>query len=125
MQKITRAELWISIVVVLGMGVIHLVLAPQEFEETPYVGILFVAHSLAALIAAIGIYRGARIWGWGLGLFIAAGAVIGYVISRTVGLPGMEIEEWFQPLGMLALVLELSFVVLYLRRRPFGRGIAN
>lgn len=117
MHKPSRAEMWIGIAVVLAMGVIHLVLAPEEFEEARYMGFLFVAHSLAAIVAAIGIYRGGQLWGWGLGLFLAGGAFLGYVLSRTIGLPGMEIEEWLNPLGFLSLALEIGFLLLFMARR--------
>ena len=39
-----------------------------------------------------------------------------YVVSRAFGLPGLpESErEWFDPLGVLSLIVEGLFVVLYL-----------
>ena len=117
MKGISKTEVWLSIVVVIGMGAIHLISAPGEFQEAPYLGTLFVLHSLGAVVAAIGIYRGAKLWGWELGLLLAAGAIVGYVISRTIGLPGMEIEEWINPLGILSLVLEALFIVLFIRSR--------
>ena len=76
---------------------------------------MFGSCGVASIVAAIGIYRDARLWGWGLGLLIAGGAFVGYILSRTVGLPGMEVEEWLNPLGILSLALEVIFVGLYLR----------
>ena len=36
-------------------------------------------------------------------------------ISRTVGLPGLPVEEeWLEPLGLLSLLVEALFVGLYL-----------
>jgi hypothetical protein len=62
----------------------------------------------------VGIYRG-KGWGWALGLLVAAGAFAGYVISRTVGLPGLPVEtEWLEPLGVLSLVVEGLFVGVFL-----------
>jgi hypothetical protein len=38
---------------------------------------------------------------------------VGYVISRTVGLPGLPaVEEWLEPLGLLSLLVEGLFVGL-------------
>ena len=79
---------------------------------------MFGMCGVASMIAAIGIVRGERLWGWGLGLLIAGGVCVGYIVSRTVGLPGMEVEEWLNSLGILSLVLEISFVGLYLWTRP-------
>ena len=98
----------ISLIVVVGL--IHLIDAPEDLEEGSYLGFLFVANFLGALAAAAGIYRGNR-WGWSLGLLVAGGAFVGYVISRTIGLPGLPVEEaWLEPLGVLSLIVEALFV---------------
>ncbi len=96
-----------------AVGLIHLLEAPEELEEITYLGLLFLVNFGGAVVAAIGIYRGHR-WGWGLGTLLAAGAFIGYVISRTIGLPGMPVEEWLEPLGVLSLLVEALFVGLSL-----------
>jgi hypothetical protein len=37
------------------------------------------------------------------------------VISRTIGLPGLPVEEeWLEPLGLLSMVVEALFVGLFL-----------
>ena len=102
----------ISLIVVVGL--IHLIDAPEDLQEAPYQGLLFLANFFGALTAAIGIYRDRR-WGWSLGALVAGGAFVGYVISRTVGLPGLPIEEeWLEPLGLLSLLVEALFIGLYL-----------
>lgn len=103
----------ISLIVVVGL--IHLIEAPGDLQEAPYQGLLFLANFFGAIIAAIGIYRGHR-WGWGLGALVAGGALVGYVISRTVGLPGLPVEEeWLEPMGVLSLLVEGLFIGLFLR----------
>ena len=75
---------------------------------------LYLANFFGALLAAIGIYRGSR-WGWSLGALLSGGAFVMYVISRTVGLPGLPVEaEWLEPLGVLSLLVEALFIGLYL-----------
>jgi hypothetical protein len=102
----------ISLIVVVGL--IHLIDAPEDLEEGSYLGFLFLANFLGALVAAAGIYRGNR-WGWVLGLLVAGGAFAGYVISRTAGLPGLGVEEeWLEPLGVLSLVVEALFLGIFL-----------
>jgi hypothetical protein len=102
----------ISLIVVVGL--IHLIDAPGDLQEAPYQGLLFLANFFGSLTAAIGIYRG-RTWGWSLGFLVAGGALVGYVISRTVGLPGLPVEEeWLEPLGLLSLLVEALFLGLYL-----------
>jgi len=106
-----------GIALILVTGAIHFIDAPGSFGDATYKGLLFVANGIAAIIAAIGIYRGERLWGWGLGLLVAGGALIGYVISRTVGLPGLAPDVWLEPLGILSLLVEAAYVVLFLLSR--------
>jgi len=102
----------ISLIVVVGL--IHLINSPEDLEEGSYTGLLYLANFFGALAAAIGIYLGKR-WGWALGFLVAGGAFAGYVISRTVGLPGLPVEtEWLEPLGVLSLLVEGLFVGVFL-----------
>jgi uncharacterized membrane protein YfcA len=103
-----------GIALILVVGLIHLINSPEDLEEGSYTGLLYLANFAGALAAAVGIYREKR-WGWALGLLVAAGAFAGYVISRTVGLPGLPVEtEWLEPLGVLSLLVEGLFVGVYL-----------
>jgi hypothetical protein len=102
----------ISLIVIVGL--IHLINSPGDLEEGSYTGLLYLANFFGAILAAVGIYRG-RSWGWSLGALISVGAFVGYLISRTVGLPGLGVEEeWLEPLGVLSLLVEALFVGLYL-----------
>jgi hypothetical protein len=102
----------VSVIVIVGL--IHLINSPGDLEEGSYTGLLYLANFVGAILAALGIYRG-RSWGWSLGALVSVGAFVGYVISRTVGLPGLPVEEeWLEPLGVLSLLVEALFVGLYL-----------
>jgi hypothetical protein len=106
---------WIAIVLVLETGLLHLMTAQSEYEEAAYMGYLFVGNFCIALLSAYGIYR-RQLWGWLFGLFIAVGSIIGYAWSRTQGMPGMEVEEWFTPYGIVAMAVEGIFIALFLLR---------
>ena len=115
----------ISLIVIVGL--IHLINSPEDLEEGSYTGLLYLANFFGAVLAAIGIYRG-RSWGWNLGALVSVGAFAGYVISRTIGLPGLAVEEeWLEPLGLLSMVVEALFVGLYLTVfvRPKGGSGAD
>jgi uncharacterized membrane protein YfcA len=102
----------ISLIVIVGL--IHLINSPGDLEEGAYTGVLYLANFVGTLASAVGIYWRKR-WGWVLGFLVAGGAFAGYVISRTVGLPGLPVEtEWLEPLGVLSLVVEALFVGVYL-----------
>ena len=112
----------ISLIVIVGL--IHLINSPEDLAEGSYTGLLYLANFFGAILAAIGIYRG-RSWGWGLGALVSVGAFAGYVISRTVGLPGLGVEEeWLEPLGLLSLLVEALFMGLYVMVsvRPTGES---
>jgi threonine/homoserine efflux transporter RhtA len=111
----TRTFQWLSVAII---GLVHLYMVPQEYGEVAYMGVLFGINFIAAIIAAVGIYRQEN-WGWLLGVGIAIGSLIGYILSRTVGLPGMEIEAWLQPIGVLSLVVELAFIMLVMVKKPW------
>jgi hypothetical protein len=99
---------------VLATGLIHGVEGPAHYHEAAYQGLLFFLNAAGALVAARGISRGAKLWGWTLGVLISAGALMLYLISHTIGLPGLEIdEEWFEPLGVASLLVEGLYVLVY------------
>jgi uncharacterized membrane protein YfcA len=108
---------WAGASLIAAVGLIHLLEAPEELEEATYLGLLFLANFGGAVVAAIGIYRGHK-WGWGLGVLLAGGAFVGYVISRTLGLPGMPVEKWLEPLGVTSLLVEGLFLGLGWRSSP-------
>ncbi|MBA3944050.1 MAG: hypothetical protein H0X37_05745 [Herpetosiphonaceae bacterium] len=113
-NTLSKKVMWAGIILILLTGLIHVIDAPSSFGDATYKGLLFVANALGALVSAVGIYRGSRSWGWGLGLLVAGGAFVMYIISRTVGLPGLEPDVWLEPLGIASLIVEALFVGLTL-----------
>src|SRR5713101_5764816 len=106
-----------GIALILVTGAIHFIDAPGSFGDATYKGLLFLANGIAAVVAAFGIYRGERTWGWGLGVLVAGGALVAYVVSRTMGLPGIVPDIWLEPLGILSLMVEAAFIVLFAQSR--------
>jgi hypothetical protein len=66
-----------SIALILVTGAIHFIDAPGSFGDATYKGWLFLANGVGAVVAAVGIHRGERTWGWGLGVLVAGGALVG------------------------------------------------
>ncbi len=115
---------WLGVILITIVGAIHLILMRGEYEEAHYLGMLFAANFVGAIIAAIGIYRDS-LWGWILGFLVAAASLLGYFLSRTVGLPGMEIESWLDPYGVLSLLLEAIFIVLVIQKAPWKGAVQS
>ena len=108
------------------VGVIHLVVIPDGFEEGPaYVGVLFIVGGVAPLAAAAAMVLPALASVRRLAILLMALASIVMIVmglvSRLAGLPGAEQEGW----GLLivaSLVLELVFVLMTPALLGSGRG---
>ena len=96
-----------GVALILAVGAIHAIEAPNHFRAA-YLGVLFVVNAAAALVAAVGILRGAKGWGWTLGAAISGLSALAYLASRLFGLPGLgeTAGGWDEPLGSLALIVE-------------------
>jgi hypothetical protein len=95
-------------------GLLHLALAPEYLEERAYVGVLFVIGGMAAVGLGVLLWRRDEARLWPLAGVLAGGMAVGFVLSRTVGLPGFHESEW-ELSGVLCLVLEVGFVVVAAR----------
>lgn len=104
-----------GIVLILAVGAIHLFEAPEVFETAAYLSVLLVATSAGTLVTAVGIWRGAKSWGWTLGALISTLSAVAYLASRLFGLPGFEeaAGEWDEPLWSLVLIFEGLFLAAW------------
>ena len=108
-----RTTLLIGVTLIGLTGLIHLVEAPEQLEEETYIGVLFILNGLGAALSAFWLLRGQERNGWSLGVLVAGGAIVAFVLSRTVGLPSFKEEEW-ELLGLISIVIEGAFVALAL-----------
>jgi F0F1-type ATP synthase assembly protein I len=95
-----------------GIALIHLLDSIGKFHETRYVFWLYVALMLGSLAVAAGVLHVHRRSIWLAAAGLAASAIAGYVISRTVGLPSAtdDIGNWTEPLGLASLFVEGTVV---------------
>jgi hypothetical protein len=93
-----------------GIAAIHLVLAPEYFGEQAYIGVLFLLGAAAGAVIATRLWRAADRATWALGASLSLAMAVGFVLSRTVGLPGFHEGEW-ELSGLVSLLLEGSFVL--------------
>lgn len=73
----------------------------------------YYAVEISSTISAALIIRG-KTAGWLLGLASSIGPMTGYILSRSVGLPGDpgDVGNWGYVLGTVSLVVEGSFVIM-------------
>ena len=90
-------------------GTLHLILAPEYLSEELYIGVLFILGGLALCAMAVRLWLLDDVPSWLLGALTMAAMGIGFILSRTTGLPGFHESEW-ELSGIVALVLEAGFV---------------
>ncbi len=112
-----------SLVLLAAVAFMHYRDIPGKLGETPYLGWMYIL--LVAGCAAAGAWLLSTHWrqGYALGALISLGAIIGYTLTRTTGLPNAtgDIGNWSEPAGIISLLAESAFVVLaatQLRPRP-------
>lgn len=106
----------------LGVALVHVLAAPEAFEEAPYQGWLFATLAVACVVVTGALAAGDP-RAWPASTLLSLGAAAAYVASRTVGLPegGDDVGDWSNALGIASLALEGGLAALgvaMLARRP-------
>ncbi|MDX6367116.1 MAG: hypothetical protein QOK30_2192 [Nocardioidaceae bacterium] len=110
-EDLTRA---VGAVALAAVAVIHLVDLPGTMSETPLIGYGYYLLVGVALLGAFLLVTVPDRWVWGLVDLTAFGAVVGYVLSRTTGLPtdSLDIGNWNCSLGIAAISTETLVVMM-------------
>jgi hypothetical protein len=96
------------------IGLIHLLDAPTKYSETPYMFWMYLALIAGCLLGAMLLLRAHARLGWVAAMVLSSSPFIGYVLSRTTGLPGAmgDIGNWTEPLGLASLYVEACVFAL-------------
>src|SRR5207253_2968779 len=97
-----------AVVGLASIGLIHLLDIPGKFTDAPYMGWLYVGLIVGSVgVAAVLIERHDR-RAWAAAAAVAVAPLVGYVLTRTVGLPQArdDIGNWAEPLGLASLFVE-------------------
>jgi hypothetical protein len=119
----TAAATYAGIACLFGIAVTHLADLPDKLEEAHYMAALFICLIVASVAVAVALAAGfAPAAAWAAGAVLAALTIVGYVLSRSVGLPQIEdhVGMWWDPWGVASIVCEAAFIALAVRqlRRP-------
>ena len=97
-----------------SIAVIHLLDSIGKFTETPYMFWMYVALMIGSLATAgaLLLHRSRLAFAAAGGL--AASALMGYILSRTTGLPNAtgDIGNWTEPLGLASMMVEGAVVAV-------------
>ncbi|QEC49820.1 hypothetical protein FSW04_21115 [Baekduia soli] len=99
-----------------GIALIHLLDSIGKWSETRYLFWMYVALMAGALVTAGAVLFSRRREAWLAAAAVAASALVGYVVNRTVGMPDAtgDIGNWTEPLGLASLFVEATVVVVSL-----------
>ncbi len=91
-----------------GIALIHLLDSLGKFQETPYMGWMYVGLKLSCLAHAATLLHTHAREAWIAAIALPASAIAGFVLTRTTGLPQAhgDVGNWSEPLGRAALFVE-------------------
>ena len=117
----------LAVVGLIGVALIHLLDLPGKLSDTPYMFWMYLALMVSCVVLAGALVRTSDSRAWLAAAFVPATVILGYVLSRTVGLPqgADDIGNWAEPLGIASLFVEGSLVALgsgVLVSRGLARG---
>ena len=113
----------LPVVALVVAGAAHIPVIPAHLHEAPYIGILFIVLTAASFVLATVLALDDVPAAYFSTAVVMGLAILGYVISRTIGLPqiGDDIGNWLEPLGVVAVIAEatacLSAVAIGLKAR--------
>jgi hypothetical protein len=104
----------IAVVGLAGVALIHLLDSPGTFDEQAYKGWLYLGLIAGSIATAAALIRSSDSRAWLAAGLLPVGALVGFVVSRTVGLPGGadDIGNWTEPLGLASLFVEGCLLAL-------------
>lgn len=96
-----------------GVAVAHIPVIEEHLSEAPYIGVGFALLAIAGIVLGTLLLIADTPAVWVSTLVLALLALVGYLLSRTVGLPqiGDDIGNWGEPLGVLALIAEAIMLI--------------
>jgi len=97
-----------------GIGLVHLLDLPGKWEETRWMGIAYLGLIASTILVTELLLRTDHAATYLCAASLATGPMIGFVLTRTTGLPGAhdDIGNWSEPLGLASLFTEATVLLL-------------
>jgi hypothetical protein len=107
---------WAGALLSLAVAAIHVVDQGgiTVTRDPYYIGVAYHVLEIAAVVTAVLLLIGLVRPGWLLATGVAAGPLLGYILSRGPGLPDYhdDIGNWTEPLGLVSLAVEGALLLL-------------
>jgi hypothetical protein len=124
-----QAARLLAVIGLAGIAVIHVLDAPDTFAGVKYIFWLYIAIIVGAIPFSLLLLQWSSRLAWVGPALLAAGPLVGYLLTRSVGLPGDsgDIGNWLDSLGLASMFVEAAVLSLSLARlgaggRGFGRA---
>lgn len=104
-----------AVMCLVAIAVIHLLDTRDKYDEVAYIGVLFVLLVISSMVLAEMLARRDDPLVWLASGALAGATLLGFILSRTIGLPGEggeEIGHWFSSLAMSSMLFEAYLVWL-------------
>jgi hypothetical protein len=104
----------VGIVCLVGIALIHFLDAFSVIHESAFVFVLYILLMTVTLVASAILLRTDSRRTWMLAGGTAGLTLLGFVLTRTTGLPGFpdNVGNWTEPLGLASLWVEGGVIVL-------------
>src|SRR5918998_2547356 len=88
---------WAGAALIFLVGGAHVLISGEHFLTATSLGVLFLANFFGSAVVALALYWSPNRWPWLLGDLISGATFAGFVVSRTIGLPGTPefVGQWF------------------------------
>ncbi len=92
----------------IGIAGVHIADLPAKWQETRYMAWMYIGAILACALLIDRLVVSTSKRDYLAASFISVSVLLGYIINRSVGMPGAtgDIGNWFEPLGFLSLFIE-------------------
>lgn len=123
----SSAVIGLSLLLLCVTALVHYLAIPDKLGETRLLGWSYIL--LVAGCSAAGAWLLSDRWrlGYILGTVVCGGALLAFILTRTVGLLGSapdDIGNWGEPAAIVSLIVEAAFVVIALMQLGRQRAAA-
>ena len=108
----------------IAVAQIHFLDVFDKFEENAAQGWMFATLIAACIVAVVTLVHRSGMLVWLFAGLCGVAPLVGYIISRTVGLAGVtdDIGNWTEPLGLASISAEVSLILVSLYALAFLRA---
>ena len=103
-----------GVVALLGIGIIHFVQIVPTLQQTPLLGLGYVALIAASVAVAAWLAVANDVRAWVAAGLLSVAVLVGYVFTRLVGttFDNQDVGNWACTLGLASIFVEISLLAL-------------